>query len=177
MSVTQILKHVFPRKYAGVPQKVLDAAKDRGNEIHEKIERFAMSHSDDDRYDLIFSGINYETLESAHSIIITSCEKILVYLDEGKPLYAGKYDLHGTMENQTALFDIKATSKYDEEYLRWQLSLYALAYRQMYGRTVERLGAFWYPKNRQGKFFELYRYGEDFLLEEVRKIVKEHHAR
>ena len=174
MSVTQILRHVFPQKYRGIPKSVLDRAADRGNSIHAMIEEYALTHSEDSKYNLIFEGINYELLEKENGILITSCEQMLVYLDDGKPLFAGTYDMHGVMGEDIALFDIKTTSKFDDEYLRWQLGLYSLAYKQMYDQTVQRLGAFWYPKDKVGEFREIYRYSEEKMLEEVMEIVKKH---
>ena len=74
MSVTQVLKHLFPQKYKGVPKNVLERAKDHGNKIHSMIEEYALTHSEDSRYNLIFEGINYEMLEKEHNILITSCD-------------------------------------------------------------------------------------------------------
>lgn len=177
MSVTQILKHVFPAKYRGVPAEYLERAAERGNIIHGLIETYAINQTDDARYDMLLEGINYDLIESKHDIIVTSVEQMLLYKEDGKPLYAGTYDLMGTMQNQTCIIDIKTTSKLDDDYLRWQLSMYAMAYKQMYGKPIERLGAVWYPKTGAGSFKEYYRYNEEVILEEVRKIVEEYHAK
>ena len=47
----------------------------------------------------------------------------------------------------------------------------------MYGTEVQRLGAFWYPKDKVGEFREVYRYNDDYMMEEVKKIVEKHHAK
>lgn len=176
MSVTQILKMVFPMKYRGVPAEYLERAAERGNIIHGLIEDYAINQTDDARFNMLLEGINYDLIERQKDIVVTSCEEMLLYMDGGRPLYAGTYDLMGTMENQTCIIDIKTTSKLDDDYLRWQLSMYAMAYKQMYGKPIERLGAIWYPKNGTGHFKEYYRYNEDMILKEVREIVEEYNA-
>ena len=47
-SITQILKIKFGNKYDGVSQKVLNRAAEKGNEVHEAIERYCKTGESSD---------------------------------------------------------------------------------------------------------------------------------
>lgn len=172
LSTTQILQKMFPQKYAGVSEEVLQRAADRGTRIHGMIEQYALHHEMNDRFDLEIEGIGYPKLEDLHYISIESSEKKLAYMDNGEPLYAGTYDMLGTKDNRPELIDIKCTSVCDRTYLSWQLSMYAMALEQETGKKIETLACIWVPKDKVTEYIPIERLPEDQVLKEVREIVK-----
>lgn len=171
ISVTQILSRLFPKKYENVPETVLNRAAERGNKIHELIENYALMQTDETRMDMELEGINYAMLEKENHISIQSSEQMLYYMDYDEPLFAGKYDLEGTVNGQPAMLDIKTTAECDKEYLQWQLSMYAMMYEQMTGEEIEKLACIWIPKNGIGQYVPIERIDDDYILTEVREVV------
>lgn len=170
-SVTQILQHIFPHKYDNVPETVLNRAAERGNGIHELIENYALLQTDETRMDMELNGINYAMLEKQEHINIQTSEQMICYKDMDEPLYAGKYDLQGFINDEPAILDIKTTAVCDKDYLEWQLTMYAMAYEQMTGTEIKKLACIWMPKKGTGKFIPIERLDTDYVLTEVREIV------
>lgn len=134
-SVTTLIGDIWiPNKYAGVSKGVLRKAADYGNRVHELIENadgdlpeWYERKSEEGR-----ALKNYLRLRGIYEISIQSCEQPVAYIgDDGLPLYAGMYDMVGTVMGKIALIDIKTTAKFDRSYLAYQLTLYKMAMEQM----------------------------------------------
>lgn len=132
-----IKKHLFPNKYDDVPEEVLRKAAEKGTFIHEVCELI------DDlgiEYDLPEAkgykelkdlyGLNYERSE----YLISDNENVASCIDK----------VYRESETEFSLGDIKTTSKFDREYVRWQLSIYAYLFERQNPETkVVRLFGIW----------------------------------
>lgn len=108
-------KYISPDKYEGVHAEVLERAKERGSAIHADIACYIDG----------FGGA--ETPEvKAFAEWAGSAELYSECLVSDGIRYASAIDVVRHMgDNQVHLYDIKTTSVVDEEYCRWQLSIYA----------------------------------------------------
>lgn len=117
--ITQTLLHkIFPDKYAGIPQHILEAAAAKGTAVHNDIEIAEELETEFTTR----QGENYRQMkESEHLVFLTS-----EYLVSDLEHFASKIDLvfHGS-EGGVLLADIKTTQKFDAESVSWQLSIYA----------------------------------------------------
>ena len=134
-SVTTLIGTIWlPDKYKGISKTVLRRAADYGNRVHELIE-----HCDEEMPEWYERKSeegralkNYLRIREANNIVISSCEVPVAYTGENNvPLFAGMYDMVGTVNGKTAIIDIKTTAKYDQPYLSYQLTLYKMAIEQM----------------------------------------------
>ena len=134
-SVTTLIGNIWiPHKYDGISKTVLRKAADYGNRVHELIE-----HCDDDmpewyerRSEEGRALRNYLRIREANDIQIASSEIPVAFIgSDGLPMYAGMYDMLGTVRGKKAIIDIKTTAKYDQAYLGYQLTLYKMALEQM----------------------------------------------
>lgn len=134
-SVTTLIGSIWiPHKYDGVSKMVLRKAADYGNRVHELIESAEGTlpdwydrHSEEGR-----ALKNYLKIKDKYNIIVASCERLVAYIGENSlPLFAGTYDMLGTVNGKNAIIDIKTTAKYDAKYLTYQLTLYKMALEQM----------------------------------------------
>lgn len=120
--VTGILqRRLFKDEYKGIPQWILDNAAERGTMIHSRIEL----------YDTIGVGTdipevaNYARLKEENNLECIASE-YLVSDDEDYASAIDKvYHIKGAPDNEVVLGDIKSTSKFNREYVSWQLSIYA----------------------------------------------------
>ena len=129
-SVTQILKELFPLKYDGIPENILNEKAKYGTKLHKFIEiiekkkpkrplAYIKKYYNPDIYQ-IESIKDYLEIKKKYNIEITDSEKIVVYKD----IYCGTLDLKGTVDNKKAIIDIKTTYDLDELYVSWQNSLF-----------------------------------------------------
>lgn len=165
-SVTQLLQKKFPKKYEGIPDSVLKQAAERGTYIHKVIENYITKCEKphvEELYDFIY-------LKDSHSFEVLETEKMIIYLLYGIPLYVGRFDLVLQEGDNTILADIKTTSTLDQEYLSYQLSLYAMAYEQCYGKKIDGLRAI-HLKNGKRRYKEIKRIEPETLLKEVLTLV------
>src|SRR5690606_8659995 len=107
------------KKYDGVPEYIMQRAKERGSLIHKEIEeyvKYGINGFTDElqMFKKIKEAYNFEVLESEYTV--TDFEKFATNID--LILYMNK-------EKELALCDIKTTSELDKEYLSWQLSINA----------------------------------------------------
>lgn len=135
ISVTQLLKFKFPRKYDGVSDQVLNKAAERGNKVHESIEMYC-------KY-----GIPSEELEEFRNFMFlkkmfgfeVKANEVPIILKYKDLIVCGRLDLVLLENEELMLGDIKSTSALDKEYLAYQLNLYRLAYQQCYGVEIKGL--------------------------------------
>lgn len=161
-SVSDILKFIFPDKYAGIPQEILNKKASFGTTVHASVEAYEsgkpmpeMNYIEDACFE------QYLHLKGKHNISVLSQEVMVSFLD----LYAGRYDMTADINGSYSLADIKTTATLDEEYLSWQLSLYELAT----GKQFDKLYAIWLPKKGLGKLVEIQRIDRDELLSKLRE--------
>ena len=140
--VTSILnRQLFADKYSGISDEVLNKAAEYGKGVHESIEL----------YDSLGIGEDEEAVKS----YIKLCQKEGLtrldneYLISDNDYVASSIDV---VFDDCSLADIKTTSHLDEEYVSWQLSIYAYLFeKQNPDLQVNRLLAIWIPKARYGK--------------------------
>ena len=163
-SVTQILKELFPLKYDGIPENILNEKAKYGTELHKFIEiiekkkpkrplAYIKKYYNPNIYQ-IESLKDYLEIKRKYNIEITDSEKMVVYKD----IYCGTLDLKGTVDNKKAIIDIKTTYDLDELYVSWQNSLYEMA-----SEPVDELYCMWLPKGHLGKLVKLERINEKDL--------------
>lgn len=163
-SVTQILKELFPSKYDGIPENILNDKAKYGTELHKFIEiiekkkpkrplAYIKKYYNPNIYQ-IESFKDYLEIKKKYNIEITDSEKMVVYKD----IYCGTLDLKGTVNNKKAIIDIKTTYDLDELYVSWQNSLYEMA-----SEPVDELYCMWLPKGHLGKLVKLERINEKDL--------------
>ena len=162
--VTQILKELFPSKYDGIPENILNEKAEYGTELHKFIETiekkkpkrplaYIKRYYNPNIYQ-IESLKDYLEIKKKYNIEITDSEKMVVYKD----IYCGTLDLKGTVGNKKAIIDIKTTYDLDELYVSWQNSLYEMA-----SEPVDELYCMWLPKGHLGKLIKLERINEKDL--------------
>lgn len=163
-SVTQILKELFPLKYDGIPENILNEKAKYGTKLHKFIEiiekkkpkrplAYIKKYYNPNIYQ-IESLKDYLDIKKKYNIEITDSEKMVVYKD----IYCGTLDLKGTVGNKKAIIDIKTTYDLDELYVSWQNSLYEMA-----SEPVDELYCMWLPKGHLGKLVKLERINEKDL--------------
>ena len=163
-SVTQILKELFPLKYDGIPENILNEKAKYGTELHKFIEiiekkkpkrplAYIKRYYNPNIYQ-IESLKDYLEIKKKYNIEVTDSEKMVVYKD----IYCGTLDLKGTVDNKKAIIDIKTTYDLDELYVSWQNSLYEMA-----SEPVDELYCMWLPKGHLGKLVKLERINEKDL--------------
>lgn len=164
-SVTQLLKEIFPLKYDNVPIDILKKKSEYGTQLHKFIEiiekkkpkrplAYIKKYYKPNIYQEE-SLKDYLKIKEKYNIVITDSEKKVHYLDK----YAGTLDLKGSVNNKSAILDIKTTYEIDEVYVAWQDSLYELA-----DSKVDELYCLWLPKGRIGKLIKLERIDKKLLL-------------
>lgn len=137
--ITSMLsRQLFGDKYAGVSEKVLKHAAERGSYIHQMCELA-------DRI-----GITGDCAEAKAYVELCATERLVnvesEYLVSDLKHYASCIDkvFAGDGEGEFGLADIKTTYALDKEYLRWQLSVYAYLFElQNPGAKVTRLIGIW----------------------------------
>ena len=145
-SVSEILRFIFPDKYANVPPRVLEEKALFGTHIHEAIEAYERGeepHLTDMEW---VTFRQYLKVKEEYQITPLEMEEIVHY--EGR--YAGRLDMIALVDGEFCLIDFKTTSKLDIESLEWQLGMYSLAKRQSY-----KCYALWLPKKDLAKLVEI----------------------
>lgn len=140
--VTSILnRQLFADKYSGISDEVLNKAAEYGKGIHESIE--------------LYDSLGIGEDEDAVKAYIKLCQKEGLtrldneYLISDNDYVASSIDV---VFDDCSLADIKTTSHLDEEYVSWQLSIYAYLFeKQNPDLQANRLLAIWIPKARYGK--------------------------
>jgi hypothetical protein len=134
--VTAMLSEmIFKNKYANVPEFILNRAARHGTFVHECCELADTLHIDTDcpeqreyskeRAKLGFIHVASEFLISDEENIASSIDKVF------------------EKDGEIHLADIKTTYKLDEEWLSWQLSVYAYLFERQTGKKVAKLWSIW----------------------------------
>lgn len=163
-SVTQILKEVFPNKYDGIPQEILNKKAQYGTELHKYIEIIEKKKP---KKPLAYikryykpniyqeeSLKQYLKIKEENKINVIANEKLVFY----SLYYCGTLDMIAKVNGKTAIIDIKTTAELDELYVSYQNSLYEMA-----NGKVDKLYCLWLPKGHLGKLVEVDRIDNNLL--------------
>ena len=138
--VTPIIHWLFPDTYKGIPQFILDQAKEYGTMIHEKCELADSMGIVDDP-----SVQAYTELLRQKGLKIIASE----YLVSDEQRVASSID---KLTEDLDIADIKTTSKVHIPHVTLQTSIYAwLLERQNEGMQVRNLYCIWLPKPQYGE--------------------------
>lgn len=112
-----IKRQLFPDKYKEVPQYILERAADRGTRVHHECQfvdttGFEPESQEAMNYLLLRTGAGYKALANEYTV------------SDGEN-FASNIDCVWEKNEKIALVDVKTTYAPDEEYLAWQLSIYA----------------------------------------------------
>lgn len=152
--VTALLKRQLGDRYGDVPDEILNKAKDRGHEIHSKIEFY-------DSLDIDVDDADYNAYKDliASKDLTRIANELLVSDEE---YIASSIDV---VFDDYSIADIKTTSKIDMEYVIWQLSIYAYLLELMNPNIkVNKLYVIWLPKQE---------YGNPQIVEIIRRSAEE----
>ena len=176
-SVTGIIRdNLFADEYKGVDRATLAKAADYGTRIHEEVElyeRMGIEMMSDEARTVIEmrEEAGYEWVESE-------------YFVSDNDYVAGSIDCvweSMATKGSLALADIKTTYNYNEEYVTWQLSIYAYLFElQNPGLKINKLYCCWTKKkkvNGEERFFhECYELKRK-SVEEVKALIEQDKAR
>lgn len=128
-SITTILKIKFGNKYKNIPQNILNNAAKKGTEMHQAIQDYEEKNIESDLKELK----NYKFLKRQYKWECLENEVPVILFKDEKPIACGRIDMTGKIKGEVGGFDFKRTSSLDKDYLKYQLNLYRIAYRQCYG--------------------------------------------
>lgn len=162
-SVSEILHFIFPDKYTGIPDWILERKAKYGSKVHEAIE---ILEKTGEVIELnIYQEIaieQYIKLREKNGIEVLEQESMISY----KYDFCGRFDMIAKIGNDICLCDIKTTAELDKEYLSWQLSFYELAT----GKKFDKLYAIWLPKKELGQLIEIERKPKEELLKKLEEF-------
>lgn len=159
--ITSIIhKLIFPSMYDGVSEHIMEAARQRGHEVHHMLEQ------------ALFHETEY-TEDYQYFPLLQACTHLLA-MNNLKPI-AGEYlvsdnahiatciDGVFSQKKKAVLVDYKTTSVIYTEYLRWQLSIEAVLFEKQTGNKVDTLYAIHLPKNGECKLVEIERLPDEYV--------------
>lgn len=140
ISVTELLhKHGLAPDYDGIDEGVLEAARARGKEVHRDIEYYIEG---EDFIPETREGLNFARW--AEMKILTANAEQKIALDFGGLVIAGSIDLIGSFaEFGRVIGDHKTTSRFQKEYVSWQLSIYDYIARKLNGEVINERYFYW----------------------------------
>lgn len=164
-SVSDILKFLFPKKYANIPESILKAKSEFGTHIHEAIEAYEKGKEPrlTDMERVTFN--QYLKLKEEYQIKPITMEEIVHYEDR----FAGRLDMTAYVLDEESLIDTKTTAKLDIESLEWQLGMYQLAK----GKKYKKCYCLWLPKKDLGQLVEIEPKIKDDILEVLDRYEKQ----
>lgn len=174
--VTEILKEViFYDKYQGIDSETLKNAANRGTAIHEIVQDYLMGKE----HPLVFEFAedaekalkSWKRFAEGTGLFDLYKPDSVEYLVSDEKEIASKIDVVFKNEGYV-LADIKTTSRFDEEYLSWQLSVYADLFRMQTGQRIECLLALWYDRTNDSWMAKEVK---DKGHEEIVKLIEDWH--
>ena len=133
-SVSKLLSLKFD-DYPNVPKAMLQAAADRGTEMHKAIEVYEKTGKESDLQEFR----NYLFLKKHFKIENVENELPVAYFEDGLPVFAGTIDQVCRIDGVPAINDFKRVSAPNKEKIAYQVNLYRLAYNQTFGVEVKAL--------------------------------------
>lgn len=158
--VTTLLKvMLFPDKYKGIPDYVLERAAEYGTRIHSLCQACDMfGESEDDPIEIQ----NYQLIKEEQKLSSLDNE----YLVSDNKTVATLIDCLFVREGKIILSDIKTTAKIDYESLRWQCSIGAYLFElQNPDLKISEISGIWLRKEEY-KYVKLERI-EDKVIEDL----------
>lgn len=139
-------RQLFPDEYRDVPQHILDRAAQRGHTVHQLCELaddLGITPEEPD-------GLAYVRLRDEMGLVYRASE----YLVSDNRRFASAIDkVYEEGDDAFTLADVKTTYRLNEDYVRWQLSVYAYLFElQNPGARVVRLLALWVRDGRASAF-------------------------
>lgn len=139
-------RQLFPDEYRDVPQHILDRAAQRGHAVHQLCELaddLGITPEEPD-------GLAYIRLREEMGLVYRASE----YLVSDNRRFASAIDkVYEEGDDAFTLADVKTTYRLNEDYVRWQLSVYAYLFElQNPGARVVRLLALWVRDGRASAF-------------------------
>lgn len=147
-------RQLFADKYKGIPDSILRVAAERGSKIHKDCE-FADA-----------TGLTPETIEGKNYIELRKDFQVVdnEYTVSDNEYFASNIDCVWSKDGEVILADIKTTSHLDEDYISWQLSIYAYLFElQNPHLKVSKLYAVWL-RGDIAKLVEISRKDDDTVV-------------
>lgn len=160
--ITSIIhKYLFSCMYDGVSESVMQAARDRGHEIHKALEQY-LFHGAAYRADLPIYPIldSVGNIVADHKLRPLAGEYLVADIARG---VATCIDAVFQTKEGIVLADHKTTSVLYTEYLQWQLSIEAFLFEGQTGMEVKKLYAIHIPKNGGIKMVEIERVPDIYI--------------
>ena len=131
---SRLARQLFPDKYKDIPSAILQRAAERGSAIHHACQFADVTGFEPDTIE----AQNYLKLREAYNPLANE------YTVSDEDYFASNIDCVWEKDGEIILADIKTTSTLDEEYLSWQLSVYAHLFEQQNPHlTVTHLYGVW----------------------------------
>lgn len=150
-------RQLFPRKYEGVQEFILNRAAEKGSFVHEvceMIDELGVIHERKEAKNYIAMKAEYELIHEASEYLVSDNEHFASCIDK----------VFRESEDTFSLGDIKTTYKLDTEYVRWQLSVYAYLFeKQNEGANVNKLYAIWL-RGEKSELVEVKRIPSDVII-------------
>lgn len=137
--ITRMIKEVlFPDMYGGISESVLQRAQEYGSGVHKEIERYINGES------VVTEAVaTFSEMLGERGLRAVAAE----YTVTDGEYFASNIDV---VTDDCSLCDIKTTSTLHEEYVSWQLSIYAMMFElQNPGVRAGDLYAIWIPNPRK----------------------------
>lgn len=153
-----IHERLFPDMYSGVDEEVLARAADRGTKIHEELELLDDLGLPSDYPE----AKSYERIKEENGLQVERSE----YIVTDRVHFASPIDKVFRLSDYAfMLADIKTTYRLNEEYVRWQLSIYAHLFEmQNPGLKATELAAIWL-RGEKSKFVRVERIPGDVIAD------------
>lgn len=147
-------RQLFADKYKGIPEYILQQAAERGTKIHKDCE-FADA-----------TGLEPQTIEGKNYLELRENFEVVAneYTVSDNEYFASNIDCVWSKDGEVILADIKTTSHLDEDYISWQLSIYAYLFElQNSHLKVSKLYAVWL-RGDIAKLVEISRKDDDTVI-------------
>lgn len=156
--ITGILeRQLFPNKYSGVPESVMKRAAERGSFIHEVcelVDDLGIIHESEEAKNYISLKEKYNLRHEASEYLISDNTHFASCIDK----------VYRESDMAFSIADIKTTYRLDEEYVRWQLSIYAYLFElQNPGSKIIHLYVIWL-RGDSCKLVEVERIPDDIII-------------
>lgn len=133
-------RQLFADKYKDIPEYILKRAAKRGTEVHKDCEFTDATGLEPQTTE----GKNYRELRKDFNVIANE------YTVSDNEYFASNIDCVWEKDGEVILADIKTTSHLDEEYLSWQLSIYAYLFELQNPKLkVSQLYGVWLKDNKK----------------------------
>ena len=144
-------RQLFPNKYHDVPKFILERAAERGHHVHSECQFMDESGLPSD----CIEAQQYTQIRKSNGFSALANE----YTVSDEIYFASNIDcVWGNNDGDIILADIKTTYSLDEEYLSWQLSIYAYLFEgQNPGLKVKGLYGVWLYKGDKAELVHIQR--------------------